>query len=418
MAIGTAEPESQTRADSETRLQIASRNLIPFMRGEIEAESYLSESFTRAVPAQQLRSLITDYIRIHGAPTGITEIRRINRTGGFFRLDFEQSTAKVEMTVDPVDGRILGLFFSNFEKRSDSFSALKAEFAALPGEAGFAVTVLGARDLPKISAAHQPQQQFAIASTFKLYVLAELAEQVKSGKLRWDDVIPLKHRSYSSLATRGWPKNSPVTINTLALQMISASDNSATDTLLHHLGRASVGKRLVQIGHANASPTLPILSTVEAFVLKGNDTLRRQYLALDDAAQQRFLSSNAGRLKYEDVDRYVFSTSDPKHVDSIEWFASPADTALLLDHLRRKGGARVLQIMNANLGTAKERQSKWRYLGYKGGSEPGVISMSFLAQSKSAEWFAITGSWNNTDAPVDEGLFGSLMNRLLDLAAK
>lgn len=417
-ASGMQAPEIRPGPADETKLQIASRNLIPFMRGEIAAAEYLSESFTRAVPPEQLRGLIAGYIRIHGQPTGITQIRQVNSNGGIYQLEFERSMARIAMTVDPADGRIFGLFFSNFQKRGDSLAAVKSEFEALPGKAGFAIAELRAGDLPDITTAYQAEEQFAVASTFKLYILAELGARIKSGKLRWDEVVPLKYRSYSSLATRGWPKNTPVTINTLALQMIAVSDNSASDTLLHRLGRKSVGKRVLQIGHANPAPTLPILSTVEALVLKGDDILRRKYLALDDAAQQRFLAANADKFRYDDVDRYVFSTPEPKHIGTIEWFASPTDTVQLLDQLKRDGSPRVLQIMSANLGTADGRQSKWRYLGYKGGSEPGVISMSFLAQSKSGKWFAITGSWNKADGVVDDARLGSLMNRLLDLTAK
>ena len=47
---------------------------------------------------------------------------------------------------------------------------------------------------------------------------------------------------------------------------------------------------------------------------------------------------------------------------------------------------------------------RWRYLGYKGGSEPGVIAMSFLAQRQDGDWYALSASWNNPAARVDEVL--------------
>jgi hypothetical protein len=44
--------------------------------------------------------------------------------------------------------------------------------------------------------------------------------------------------------------------------------------------------------------------------------------------------------------------------------------------------------------------------------------MSFLAQSKAGDWYAITGSWNNTAKEVDNAAFAALMARLLDNVAR
>ena len=73
--------------------------------------------------------------------------------------------------------------------------------------------------------------------------------------------------------------------------------------------------------------------------------------------------------------------------------------------------------MAVNKGVAPASANKWQYLGYKGGSEPGVISMSFLAQSKAGDWYVITGSWNDTTKEVQNEAFAALMARLLDSVA-
>src|SRR3546814_12748848 len=87
-------------------------------------------------------------------------------------------------------------------------------------------------------------RQFATGSTFKLYILGELAAQIAAGKRRWSDVVPLSHLSFSSAGTANWPKGTPVTLQTLANWMISVSDNGATDTLIHLPGRAAIAARL------------------------------------------------------------------------------------------------------------------------------------------------------------------------------
>jgi len=73
--------------------------------------------------------------------------------------------------------------------------------------------------------------------------------------------------------------------------------------------------------------------------------------------------------------------------------------------------------MAVNKGVTPVSANKWKYLGYKGGSEPGVISMSFLAQSKTGDWYVISGSWNDTGKEVKNDDFVALMARLLDSVA-
>src|SRR3546814_11614128 len=80
--------------------------------------------------------------------------------------------------------------------------------------------------------------------------------------------------------------------------MISVSDNSAADTLIHLLGRESIEARMVAAGHSTPSRNIPFLTTVEAFALKGNNFAdqRAAFLAGHDAAQRRVIAGNQDRL--------------------------------------------------------------------------------------------------------------------------
>jgi hypothetical protein len=88
----------------------------------------------------------------------------------------------------------------------------------------------------------------------------------------------------------------------------------------------------------------------------------------------------------------------------------------LLDRLRRQGGE-ALPILAVNPGVAPADAKRWRYVGYKGGSEPGVMAMNFLAQARDGDWYAVSASWNNPAARVDEAAFSGLLTRLLNLLA-
>jgi hypothetical protein len=206
-------------------------------------------------------------------------------------------------------------------------------------------------------------------------------------------------------------------LQTLATWMISVSDNAATDALIRVLGRDAVEEKLASIGHAAPDKALPLLTTVEAFALKSNPALRARFEKADEAQQRDLLIEEAAALRFDRVDMAQLG-SGPVAIDSIEWFASPADVGNLLTALRRTGDRTALDILGVNKGIAPASAAKWQYLGYKGGSEPGVIAMSFLAQSNAGDWYAISGSWNDTTMEVDNAKFAALMTRLLDSVAR
>src|SRR3546814_12557275 len=107
--------------------------------------------------------------------------------------------------------RVTGLRIANFEMADDSFDKVAAEIAALPGRTGFLVAKLDGGTVKPIASAHS-DEQFAVGSIVKLYILDELAAQVAAGKRRWSDVVPLSHQSFSSAGTATWPQATPVTV--------------------------------------------------------------------------------------------------------------------------------------------------------------------------------------------------------------
>jgi hypothetical protein len=100
-------------------------------------------------------------------------------------------------------------------------------------------------------------------------------------------------------------------------------------------------------------------------------------------------------------------------IESIEWFASAEDIARLFDTLRQRKDPRVMAILGVNPALPPEAQGRFARIGYKGGSEPGVISMSYLLQGKGGAWYVATGSWNDAEKPVEDNKFQQLMLRLV-----
>src|SRR3546814_20739954 len=72
----------------------------------------------------------------------------------------------------------------------------------------------------------------------------------------------------------------------------------------------------------------------------------------------------------------LFQDNKPNRI-GIEWYASPADLARVMDWLRRHTetgpAAEARRILGLNPGIPADAASHWAYVGYKGGSEPGVL---------------------------------------------
>lgn len=396
-----------------TPLDMRSNQLIAMLNGAVPLDDYFTASFLTAVPPAQINAISASLLAQYGKAVQILSIDRQGPNSAVLKVDFERAIGTVEITVEPFSpNKVAGLLATGFAVKGDDIAKISADFKALPGRAGYLMQRLDGTASTELSA----NEQYAVGSTFKLYVLAELASQIEAGQRKWSDVVPLDARAYSSSATQGWPRGTPVTLQTLATWMISVSDNAATDELIRVLGRDAIEQKLATIGHSAPDKALPLLTTVEAFALKSNPTLRGRFEKASEEQQRDILLSEAAALGYDRIDLSQLG-SGPVAINSIEWFASPADIALLMNHLRRIDSKTALDIMAVNKGISPASAAKWQYLGYKGGSEPGVISMSFLAQSKAGDWYAISGSWNNPAQEVDNAAFAALMTRLLDSAA-
>lgn len=417
-ALAHQSPEMAAAAD--TAFARRADQLVDLIAGRIAFADYFDAGFQKALPEAQFRAVTANLIAQYGAPVAVDGATSSNGLSGTVRLRFEKGVATVLLDVAAgADEKVVGLRITDFTMADDSFDKVAAELAALPGHTGFLVAELDGGGIRKIAAANS-ERQFAIGSTFKLYILDELAAQVAAGKRRWSDVVPLTHASFSSAGTANWPKDTPVTLQSLANWMISVSDNSATDTLIHLLGREAIEARMKAAGHSDPSRNIPFLTTVEAFALKGNNFERERaaFVGASDADQRRLLDVNADKMVLANVDGVSFA-GGPRFIDSLEWFASPSDVARLMINLRARQSPEAMAAMAINNGVGPAAAAEWSWLGYKGGSETGVLSMSLLGQRKGDDkYVVVTASWNNPDAAVATETMVALVKRLLALAAK
>lgn len=410
LAQSVAAPSARTASPLE---QTAPR-LLDLLAGRAAPDATLfTDEFLAAIPPAQIKAIVGQLAAQHGPAEAIGSIKPMGSTLGRVTIDYQKSRVTMDLRVtDEPNPRISELLITDIQPRNDSLAAIEADFRALPGSAGFGIYRLGSGK-PELVAGFNPQRQFGIGSAFKLWVLDALAADVAAKRRKWSDVVSLGRPSLPSGDMRKWPPGSPVTLHTLAVAMISDSDNTATDTLIGVVGRERIGQHLLATGHSAPALTLPFLTTLEAFALKAGPVAERDaYGAADDATQARMLTALAPRLDAGKIDP-AFLSGKPNAIATIEWFASAEDLAELLDSLRRRPDPAVMAILGVNPGLGPDSAARYARVGFKGGSEPGVLNLTWLVQSKDGSWYAVTASWNDPDREVDLQRFLGLGQRLL-----
>ncbi len=389
--------------------------------------------FLTQVPPAQLTALFTDFYAKFGPCIKVTPVSAQNPFAGKFDFLFEKGySAPVTLGIEAAaPHQIVGLHIGNAVRLAATLSDVVKEIKALPGRVSFLLVEIDGAKLKPL-AAHNPDRALAIGSTFKLYILAELIRAIRAGERRWTDVVALNDRAVSlpSGQLREWPIGSPLTLHTLAALMISRSDNTATDQLLHTLGRTSVEKVMAVAGHSKPGLNMPFLSTREMFAIKGDPARKAgpRYAAADIKARRALLEADIARIKRDDIR----PLSKPTLIDSVEWFASASDLCRAMNWIRAQtengGSAKSGNGNNGNNGNAAMARGilainpgialpaeKWPYIGYKGGSEPGVLNLTWLLRGANGKWYAMSAGWNNSQATVDEGKFIGLVERATQL---
>src|SRR3546814_18014082 len=98
--------------------------------------------------------------------------------------------------------------------------------------------------------------------------------------------------------------------------MVSVSDNSATDILLHALGRDNVEAVLPVVGIKEPAGMRPFLSTLEMFKLKGVDggALGDQWLALDEKGRRKLLAAKVVPAPIVAIPAGLFQDNQPNRI--------------------------------------------------------------------------------------------------------
>ena len=171
---------------------------------------------------------------------------------------------------------------------------------------------------------------------------------------------------------------------------------------------------VIDSGHSDPELNDPFLTTREVFLLKGGSASRLSaYQQLDARGRAQILAALRMRMCPPARSKPLFpkgrgrSTSNglpmrptlqtccvscaplPTHLHSILWQST---------HRWRRQRART-----------------WSYAGYKGGSEPGVLNLTWLLTDAAGRDHALVLSWKNPEANLNQTALEMIAQRILSL---
>lgn len=387
--------------------------LVSVLRDPKVDEARFAPAFLAQVPAAQVEAVAKQLRDTNGTVIGVARVTPESALQALVAVEYANAVVTVRIALEaPEPHRFIGLLVAGVERRGDSFETIIGEFRKLSGTSALLVAKLG-EAAPVPFAAHNADASLATGSVFKLFVLAELARAVEAKERRWTDVVPLGPPSLPSGVTQNWPQGLPVTLATLATQMISISDNTATDTLITALGPAKVDTTRGRFGATAGS--LPVLPTLDAFALKmpTNEPLRKRWINGSLSERRKVLDDLAPTATAIDASALA---GGPLHIDTVEWPATMVEIAGVLDQLRRDPTA--LGILGVNPALSPSERARFDAVGFKGGSEAGVIALVWVLKARSGEWFVVAGAWNDPAKSVDNSAFSALVTRAVALVGK
>jgi beta-lactamase class A len=406
---------AQTLAQPSPALRSGAERVVALLKGEAQPADIFNPAFRAAVPEAQIQAIRQQFTAQYGAVQGLAGIDPVSAEAGNIHIRYDRAIVHMQLSVEPVPPHLIsGLLLTGTDMAGDTMDAVLAALRQLPGQVSFAVARLGT-GAPTVTSGIEPDRAMATGSTFKLFILAELSRQVQAGQRRWSDVVTVDRSSIGGGTIGGFPRGAPVTLHTLASLMISISDNSATDILLHSLGRENVERMMATMGVRDPARNRPLLSTLELAMLKAAPaTSLALWQQADESTRRQILANDYAATDASRIDISLFA-GNPLRIDTVEWFASAADLVRAMDWLRLHADDSARAILGISPGLPQQARAAVSYAGYKGGSEPGVANLTYLIQTRAGAWYALSLGWNDPAAPVDANRLAGLAARVVQL---
>lgn len=305
--------------------------------------------------------------------------------------------------------KISGLRYTGPVAKAVSFKSereLYQHVKSIPGEFSLFFEDLNGGTL----LSHQEDKLHALGSVFKLYVLGALMDQVKMGKAKWSTKIKIqeRHKSLPSGNMQNLKANTLVSLYDLAKNMISISDNTATDHLIAFVGAKNIEEFMAKEKLNSAlKKNTPFLTTFEMFKTRAffseQDVARYNYANRESRYKLIAALGNPARAS---VLKKLEGWDKPRNIKDIEWFATPREICTVISWISLNADEEALKILSVNTPFIDlKKEHKLSYVGYKGGSEPGVLEMAYWLKDQQQNEYCLYLGVNDIVKIVDEAAF-------------
>lgn len=375
-----------------------------FTAQENELTPLFSESFLKALSTDKIAEITKQYESTLG------KYMEALPTENGFKLIFQKGNAPSTITFNEKN-QVASIWFGVPNLSQDSFENISEELKKMPGKVSICLLRHNENDNGEEEIfTFQHKLELGVGSSFKLYLLKALDDAVSEGEFKMSDLIALKNENFSfpSGILQEWPAQSQHTLDTLAGLMISLSDNTATDHIFNLLGE----QRLRDYFPKSCKE---MLNTSQFIKLKFfYKELAKEYVSASQQRKEDILREIDGK-NAKDLDLSFINTQPQKPflIEEIEWQISTLDLCRIAYSLREN---RLLRI-NPAQGITKK--ADWHIVGFKGGSEPGVLNFTWVVQrTEQSPFYTLSCTANNSEKNIDLGAFSALAVRLLNMIPK
>jgi hypothetical protein len=246
-----------------------------------------------------------------------------------------------------------------------------------------------------------------LASEFKLFVLGALAHQIAARHVTWDQELTVEDQLRSignpigSGSLQFVPAGTRVSVRETATKMISISDNTAADMLINLVGQPALESQVRQWSD-NPQLDSPFLTTRQMILLHyvSFPMLANGYLARAPSKRPAYLNSVVDPLALNEVSE----STEPRDIDKIEWFGSPDDVCRAFVGLQQLSQhpklSAIASIFSVNTGGLGLKASEWPTVWFKGGSEPGVLTLGYMATNSKGQTFVVSAMLSSAKAAL------------------
>jgi hypothetical protein len=148
-----------------------------------------------------------------------------------------------------------------------------------------------------------------------------------------------------------------------------------------------------------------VLTTREVFILKLSQwpALANRYIAANEAGRRALLASTVDRAPLPAVVA-TQAWATPGDTGTIEWSASPDDICRAFAGLQQLAAqprlAPLGSVLSASNGGVDLDPAQWPTVWFKGGSEPGVLTLGYLATNIKGQTFVVVAMLNDPAAAL------------------